>query len=381
MDIDQEWEDFLLNNEELEHDEQLHHMNNCETKMSEINANTNNDNIDTTTIPKSSKLYISTQTKIIFLNTKIDLNIFWQIPIIPYHKPSNGIIKKEMIIRPQSKEELEMIQQKFNNENYFEELEIIHIDNKDGKIKFKDKRKITIGISKKNILNRRCKKKSAFDNCFVIIIRINMDNTFKEMHVKIFNTGKVEIPGIQSEIEFNIVLDKIKEYLQPYINEKLDFISNSIVTVLINSNFNCGYFINRTKFHNILKFKYNIQSIYEPCNYPGIQNKFYYNPNQEIQKGCQITNNDTQDAQYTDDIKKISFAVFRTGSTLISGKCDEYVIHEIYNFLKKIFETEYHEIAQDYDHFNIQETNKMKMHKKRLSKKNIHFVNFETNNN
>ena len=159
MDIDQEWEDFLLNNEELEHDEQLHHMNNCETKMSEINANTNNDNIDTTTIPKSSKLYISTQTKIIFLNTKIDLNIFWQIPIIPYHKPSNGIIKKEMIIRPQSKEELEMIQQKFHNENYFEELEIIHIDNKDGKIKFKDKRKITIGISKKNILNRRCKKR------------------------------------------------------------------------------------------------------------------------------------------------------------------------------------------------------------------------------
>jgi TATA-box binding protein (TBP) (component of TFIID and TFIIIB) len=382
MDIDQEWEDFLLNNEELDHDEQLHHMNNSPTEMNKINGinginnNTNNDNNNSITIPKPSALYISTQTKIIFLNTNIDLNIFWEIPIIPYHKPCDGIIKKEMIIRPQSKEELESIQQKFHGENYFEELEIIHIDNKDGKIKFKDKRKITIGLSKKNILNRRCKKKSAFDNCFVIIIRINMDNTFKEMHVKIFNTGKIEIPGIQSEVEFNIVLDKIKEYLQPYINKKIDFIHDSVVTVLINSNFNYGYFINRTKFHNILKFKYNIQSIYEPCNYPGIQNKFYYNPNQEIQKGCQITCNDPQ---YTTDIQKISFAVFRTGSTLISGKCDEHVINDIYQFLKKIFETEYHEIAQHYDHYNnLEETNKMKIHKKRLSKKCVHFVNCET---
>ena len=378
MDIDQEWEDFLLNHEELEHDEQLHHMNNSITEMNKINNDTNNYNNDSTTIPKSSALYISTQTKIIFLNTKVDLNIFWEIQIIPYHKPCDGIIKKEMIIRPQSKEELELIQQKFHNENYFEELEIIHIDNKDGKIKFKDKRKITIGISKKNILNRRCKKKSAFDNCFVIIIRINIDNTFKEIHAKIFNTGKVEIPGIQSEVEFNIVLDKIKQYLQPYINEKIYFIPDSVVTVLINSNFNCGYFINRTKFHNILKFKYNIQSIYEPCNYPGIQNKFYYVPNQEIQKGCQITNNDSQ---YTDDIKKISFAVFRTGSTLISGKCDEHVINIIYQFLKKIFETEYHEISQNNDYYNMEETNKIKTHKKRLSKKCVHFVNCETGTN
>ena len=155
MDIDQEWEDFLLNNEELDHDEQLHHMNNSPTEMNGINGinnNTNNDNNNSITIPKPSALYISTQTKIIFLNTNIDLNIFWEIPIIPYHKPCDGIIKKEMIIRPQSKEELESIQQKFHGENYFEELEIIHIDNKDGKIKFKDKRKITIGLSKKKYI-------------------------------------------------------------------------------------------------------------------------------------------------------------------------------------------------------------------------------------
>ena len=33
--------------------------------------------------------------------------------------------------------------------------------------------------------------------------------------------------------------------------------------------------------------------------------------------------------------------IFRTGSTLIVGKCDEKVIRDIYNFLVKLFIAEY----------------------------------------
>jgi hypothetical protein len=57
---------------------------------------------------------------------------------------------------------------------------------------------------------------------------------------------------------------------------------------LINSNFNCGFFINREALYDILKFKYNLQSIYDPCSYPGIQCKFYYNPDVGFQNGSQI---------------------------------------------------------------------------------------------
>ena len=46
-------------------------------------------------MPKCSDIYISTQTKIAYLNQEIDLyDIFWKLPIIPYHQPINGIIKK-----------------------------------------------------------------------------------------------------------------------------------------------------------------------------------------------------------------------------------------------------------------------------------------------
>jgi hypothetical protein len=46
----------------------------------------------------------------------------------------------------------------------------------------------------------------------------------------------------------------------------------------INSNFDCGFYINRDKLHGILRSeKYGIESAYDPCSYPGVKCKFYYN--------------------------------------------------------------------------------------------------------
>ena len=58
-------------------------------------------------------------------------------------------------------------------------------------------RKINIGISKKDIESYRSKIKSAFYNCFAVIVRIFHEGVFKEINIKLFNTGKLEIPGIQ----------------------------------------------------------------------------------------------------------------------------------------------------------------------------------------
>jgi hypothetical protein len=38
---------------------------------------------------------------------------------------------------------------------------------------------------------------------------------------------------------------------------------------------------------------------------------------------------------------EISFMIFRTGSVLIVGKCNEDVLHEIYEFIRTMLETEY----------------------------------------
>jgi TATA-box binding protein (TBP) (component of TFIID and TFIIIB) len=279
--VDDEWQKFISSgyDDDSSSDEEINSVLNeqCEEIIS-ANLSLNLD------APKASEIYISTKTKIAYLTMPIDLkNIFWEIPIIYYAKPENGVIKKQMKFNSLTQEELDFIQLKLKKQTYFEEYVITHIDNPAGRIKFKDTRKISIGVSKKDIMSYRCKKKSAFYNCFVLILRLRIDETYKEFHVKVFNTGKLEIPGVQSETTFQLILKNVLDILQPYIQDPLGYKDNSTETVLINSNFNCGFYINRESLFDILKFKYNIQAIYDPCSYPGIQCKFYYNQDIGIQ--------------------------------------------------------------------------------------------------
>lgn len=243
-------------------------------------------------IPKSSEIYISTKTKISYLSCPIDLKkTFWDIPILPYHTPNECIIKKQMKFNSNNETELSEIFEKLKNEKYWDEHIITRIVNPEGRIKFKDIRKINIGLSKKDILSYRTKKKSAFYNCFVLIMRILYKNSFKEIHVKVFNTGKLEIPGIQNDELLYKVLDLLINTLKPIVGEDIHYLDDKNQTVLINSNFHCGFFINREKLYEILKYKYHINSGYDPCSYPGIQCKFYYNSTNKEKTGQQPPEN------------------------------------------------------------------------------------------
>jgi len=369
MNIEEEWENFIssANEDDISSDDENINEINQENSNEYISTDINEE-INLEIPPKSSNIYISTKTKIGYLNIPIDLKkIFWDIPVIPYAKPCDGVIKKQMKFNTLSQEELTFIQDKLKNEVYFEEHIITHIDNPSGRIKFKDIRKVSIGISKKDIMSYRCKKKSAFYNCFVLILRMKVEKSFKEFHVKVFNTGKLEIPGVQSEIVFELLLKQIITTLQPYIDFPLGYKDDSNETVLINSNFNCGFFINREILYDILKSKYNIHSIYDPCSYPGIQSKFYYNPDIGIQTGCQISEENR--SLYT-DVKEVSFMIFRTGSVLIVGKCDENVLMIIYEFLKNILTNEYKNIYQK-NVKSADSNNNIKDKKKKIRKKNI----------
>jgi hypothetical protein len=375
--IDDEWEKFMNddcdddntsqyseNDDSEESDEEIiielnKNKNNNKTMKNVVSTNNNNNNTYnnynfSSETPKPTEIYISTKTKIAYLNKTIDLkNIFWDIPIIPYTRPQEGVIKKQMKFNSSNEEDLEYIKEKLKGEKYFEEYVITSINNPNGRIKFKDIRKISVGMSKKDLISYRCKQKSAFYNCFVMIIRLNIQDTFKEFHIKVFNTGKLEIPGVQNEDTFKLILANVIQILKPHIknnlNKELDYIPETTETVLINSNFNCGFYINREKLHDILKYKYNIQSIYDPCSYPGIQCTFYYNPdiNMSINSGKQNgVNVSEENKKLYPNVFGVSFMIFRTGSVLIVGKCDEYVLMEIYEFLKTIFIQEYKEINQ-----------------------------------
>jgi hypothetical protein len=341
--------------------------------------------------PLCDPLYISTQTKVLFLNQPIDTNdVFWKIPVTEYWKPDECVIKKQMKIVSKSKEEFEQYQQKLIGVPYYIENIINQIDNPTAiRIKFKDERKITIGVSKKDIMNCRGKVKHAFYNCFAVIFRFKScsggcddgdggcDDTFREIHVKIFNTGKLEIPGVLNAQILAKVKEMILQYIGPYTPEPLAFKDQGAhnQNVLINSNFNCGYFINREKLYAILKSHYAIETAFDPCSYPGVKCKFYFNHDYgfdfDTQRG-QIQNADKGMKMSEIDVNKkyteISFMIFRTGSCLIVGNCDEDVLKFVYEFIKKI-------LYDQYDHICVRnEIVNEKIKKTKIRKRTIYLT-------
>ena len=332
MDLNTEWMNFIDNNVSSSTLSQEPCSDNITERMDADvgepeNLNVNSPKISKT--PKCSELYISTKTMIGYLDRPVNLtDTFWNIPIIPYHLRKEGVIKKQIKFNSNTKEEVEEIINKCKEYNYINAFIMQHIDNESGRIKFKDVRKISIGLSKKDIISYRIKQKSAFYNCFVVILRILIDtNYYKEFHVKVFNTGKLELPGIRSNEELNLVYTKLYELLQLKVADVIP------QTVLINSNFTCGYYIKRETLYQILKHDYNISVMYDPCSYPGIQCKLYIAPDNSV-----IANNTNAESKY------ISFMIFRTGSVLIVGKCNEEILTNTYNYIVNILETEQNKI-------------------------------------
>ena len=111
-------------------------------------------------------------------------------------------------------------------------------------------------------------------------------------------------------------MDTLVNTLNKFCNLNITYNKFNTETVLINSNFNCGFYLDREKLYDLLKYKYNIHSSFDPCSYPGIMSKFYYDLNNTtLQTGIKPINSE----KYV----TISFMIFRTGSVLIVGKCTE----------------------------------------------------------
>jgi len=288
-----------------------------------------------------SNIYISTKTKILFLSTSIDIfETFWILPITDYNEQKTGIVKKQIKLSFDIKEDYDKMLLKLDTTTNVHNKIITHINTN---ARFKHVRKISIGLCKKDLLYARNKEKSAFYNCFVLSLRISLANVFKEMHIKIFNTGKIEIPGIQNDEQLNIIINDLLLILNKYVDSNITCNYRDTEDVLINSNFNCGFYINREILYSILRNKYNINAIYDPCSYPGIRCIYYCDNN----------------------VTKISYMIFRTGSILIVGKCNEDTLNVVYEYIKNILSCEYENI------FN--EGSKIKeLHNKKMKKKFIY---------
>ena len=329
MELEEQWSKFMSGDEE--------------DLFSSFHSK-NNEFVQKKDAPSCSPLKISTKSKIIYLNSTFDLNnLFWKLKIINYDEEKEGIVKKQMKFNFLNSQEVKYFEKMILHESNVRIKILNQIDNPNGRVTFKDVRKVDIGFSKNDILKPNKQSKSAFYNCFVIVFRKLYQGKYREFHVKLFNSGKVEVPGIQSESMLDEVIEILTNTLQPHFTSPiLEKDKSTRELVLVNSNFNCNYYLNRNDFVEILKSKYKVKCGMDSCSYPGIQCKYILKDNSEV-----------------------SYMIFRTGSILIVGKCNDDELKEIYDFLQEIFKNEYNNIYEE-------ESELEKLEKQKKIKKKSH---------
>ena len=313
-----------------------------------------------------TQLYISTKTIIVYMHTKLDLNeLFWNCPIIDYSRTQEGVIKKQMKITLTTQGEIDAINAKLANYKYHSTKVIAHINKCNESVH--DVRKINIGISKKDLsASSKYMQKGAFYNCFVITLRIYLYDRFHEVHIKAFNSGNIEIPGIKDSDLLNKAVEQFCAILRTLGVIFLNTTPFQRETILINSNFYCGYNINREVLYRLLIDKYKITCWYDSCSYPGIQCKYYcYDETtlQDIRDDVNIAKHQLgqkhilhpkcKNMANSLKIYEVSFFIFRTGNVLIVGRCTESVLFKIYNFIKTVLQDEHDNVKTISSHQSL----------------------------
>ena len=196
------------------------------------------------------------------------------------------------------------------------------------------------GLSPKQESHKKKKNKKVFFNQITIVIVVENDYN----NIKLFNNGAISMTGVKSpkngQRAVNILVENINK-----IKDLLSFESKMehFNVVWINSDYKSNFEIKRSELHQLLVNKYNIFSSFEPCIYPGVMSKFFWNvdyknkPDKLLGK-CYCSNlcSGKGNGSGNGNCKKITISVFQSGSVIIGAQTFEQII-DGYNFIKGVF--------------------------------------------
>jgi TATA-box binding protein (TBP) (component of TFIID and TFIIIB) len=216
--------------------------------------------------------------------------------------------------------------------------------------------KSVIGYASRDAFSKRGVSDKTFFNQSTIVVRkaTNPERTqFKEVNVKLFGNGGIQMTGIPAE-EF------AKETLVWLLNE-LTTVNASVFATkpelqkfkvqLINSDYQVAHPINRTALHTILSRQYGLFSTFESTIYQGVNTKYYYNdqhPDKSRPGICLCTKRcrGQGTGEGPGECKRITMSVFQTGKIIITGGRYLFQLEEAYHFLNKVLQTHAHSVLK-----------------------------------
>jgi TATA-box binding protein (TBP) (component of TFIID and TFIIIB) len=261
-----------------------------------------------------SPLRISTITTTGQLGTKILLDaLFEQIPIMPYWDLNDGVLKMEF----------------------------------SGKAK---------GTSFKDIMLKPKETKTSFFNQATLVVRREVSPlNWKEINVKLFRNGGVQMTGVRSIEMASTTLHWLVDYLQRTCTAKPIFAGPLTIhkeqVQLVNTDFSIGAKVKRDVLYRILTEKYRLNSSFESAIYQGVKTKYFYNAERPATAPpglcpCSKLCKGTGDGSKIGACKKITISPFQTGQVIITGARTMEQINEAYEFIKKVFRDNSEEILR-----------------------------------
>jgi TATA-box binding protein (TBP) (component of TFIID and TFIIIB) len=219
----------------------------------------------------------------------------------------------------------------------------------------RDNSQFTKGTYPKKIRNskKKNKKKNRFDNQITIIFKID---TNYMPNIKIFKNGNIQLTGIKKTKDTDYIayhiINKIKDIYNNIDNNidknnNDDFISSleysNFKIRMINTDFKTytddklinKFIIRRKELHNILiSNKYNNKSSFQPGIYQGVKLEYYYNKNNDGICICEFHSFNKKNINT--DCKKVTVAIFESGSVLITGGITFEQVQKAYEYITSI---------------------------------------------
>jgi TATA-box binding protein (TBP) (component of TFIID and TFIIIB) len=248
---------------------------------------------------------ISTMVTTAHVGTLINLDaLFERVPILPYWDLNDGILK----------------------------------------MKFKDKMK---GTSWKDIMQKSDAATTFFFNQATLVIRREVAPlAWKEINVKLFRNGGVQMTGVRSEAMSWDALRWLVGHIEATCGTGIfegPVAIHKMEIQLVNTDFSIGAKIRRDALHAVLAEQYHLTVSYEPAIYQGVKTKFFYNA--ERPAGCppglcpcDKLCKGTGDGTRLGACKKITISPFQTGQIIITGARTMDQINEAYVFMRNLFE-------------------------------------------
>jgi TATA-box binding protein (TBP) (component of TFIID and TFIIIB) len=209
----------------------------------------------------------------------------------------------------------------------------------------------------KNVSTKKCR----FDNQITVIYKF--DTTYMP-NIKIFKNGNIQLTGIKDVNHPEIIGNKIIENIIRIYNEinKQLIITNyndlnpierlkysNFKIRMINTDFKIyqdenlidKFSIKRRELHNILiSEKYNNKSSFQPGIYQGVKLEYYWNTINNSNGICNCTINcfGKNSGNGNGNCKKVTIAIFESGSILITGGITFDQVNDAYKYICKIID-------------------------------------------